>query len=187
MRRITSLYLGGPDAAMPDGLVLMANKRSLCADKGFVGVFPEDSILVETEPSEAMAREIYADKVSRLRLADAAIINMTPWRGPSCSVSSAFEAGFMAALGKPVFAYMNVQTEDEAELRNRIENHLGLEIDRQGVWRDSFGGLIEDFGLPEELMLWAEARRLFVVATPDIYGDLTGFELCLDAVRLYSD
>ena len=122
-----------------------------------------------------------------MRLADAAILNMTPWRGPSCSVSAAFEAGFMAALGKPVFAYMNVQGEDEAELRNRIENEMGLEVDRQGVWRDGFGGLIEDFGLPEELMLWAEARRLFVIATADIYGDLAGFELCLDAVKLYSD
>jgi nucleoside 2-deoxyribosyltransferase len=187
MRRITSLYLGGPDAAMPDALMTMAQKRTMCADKGFVGVFPEDSILVETDPSEAMAREIYMDRVSRMRLADAAVLNMTPWRGPNCSVSTAFEAGFMAALGKPVFAYMNVQGEDEAELRNRIENEMGLEVDRQGVWRDGFGGLIEDFGLPEDLMLWAEARRLFVIATADIYGDLTGFELCLDAVKLYSD
>jgi nucleoside 2-deoxyribosyltransferase len=187
MRRITSLYLGGPDAAMPDGLMLLSHKRTLCAEQGFVGVFPEDSILVETEPSEAMAREIYADRVSRMRLADAAILNMTPWRGPSCSASTAFEAGFMAALGKPVFAYMNVQGEDEAELRNRIENEMGLELDRSGAWRDGFGGLIEDYGLPEELMLWAEARRLFVIATPDIYGDLTGFEMCLEAVKLYSD
>src|SRR3569833_3839661 len=154
MRRITSLYLGGPDASMPDSLVLMAQKRSLCADQGFVGVFPEDSILVETEPSEAMAREIYADRVSRLRLADAAILNMTPWRGPSCSVSTAFEAGFMAALGKPVFAYMNVQSEDEAELRNRIEHELGLEIDRTGAWCVGFGGAFVVFGLFVLLLLW---------------------------------
>lgn len=187
MRRITSLYLGGPDAALPDASGLMARKRNLCADKGFVGVYPEGSVLVETEPSEAMAREIYADRVQRLRLADAAVINMTPWRGPNCSVSAAFEAGFMAALGKPVFGYMNVQAEDEAELRNRIENEMGLEIDRSGAWRDGFGGLIEDFGLPEDLMLWAETRRLFVVATPDIYGEVAGFELCLEAVKLYSD
>jgi nucleoside 2-deoxyribosyltransferase len=187
MRRITSLYLGGPDAALPDAQVLLANKRVMTADRGFVGVFPDDSVLVETEPSEAMAREIYADRVQRMRLADAAIINLTPWRGPHCSVSAAFEAGFMAALGKPVFAYMNIQNEDEAELRSRIEEQMGVELDRSGVWRDGYGGQIEDFGLPEELMLWAEARKLYVVETPDIYGDLTGFEMCLDAVKLYSD
>jgi nucleoside 2-deoxyribosyltransferase len=142
---------------------------------------------VETENSEAMAREIYADRVQRLRLADAAILNFTPWRGPHCDVGAAFEAGFMAALGKPVFAYLNVQSEDEADLRNRIENDMGLELDRTGVWRDGFGAEIEDFGLPENLMLWAEARKLFVVVTDDVFGDLTGFEMCLDAVKLYSD
>ncbi len=187
MRRIAPLYSGGPDPGPPDASPVLAQKRALCAGKGFVPVLPGDSILVETEPSEAMAREIYADRVQRMRLADAAILNLTPWRGPNCSVSAAFEAGFMAALGKPVFAYMNVQGEDEAELRARIENDIGLELDRRGVWRDGYGGEVEDFGLPEELMLWAEARRLFVVATPDVYGDLTGFELCLDAVKLYSD
>jgi nucleoside 2-deoxyribosyltransferase len=187
MRRITSLYLSGPDAAMPHAASLLTQKRTLCAGKGYVGVFAGDSGLVETEPSEAMAREIYADRVHCMRLSDAAVLNFTPWRGPNCSVSAAFEAGFMAALGKPVMAYMNVQDEDEAELRVRIENDMGLEIDRRGVLRDGFGGEVEDFGLPEDLMLWAEARRLFVVATPDVYGDLTGFEMCLEALKLYSD
>jgi nucleoside 2-deoxyribosyltransferase len=187
MRRIVSLYLGGPDIALSDSGAVLAQKRALCANRGFVPVLASDSVLVETDPSEAMAREIYADRVQRLRLADAAILNLTPWRGPNCNVGTAFEAGFMAALGKPVFAYLNVQSEDEAELRVRIENEMGLELDRSGVWRDGFGGEIEDFGLPEDLMLWAEARRLFVVVTDDVYGDLTGFEMCLDAVKLYSD
>ena len=187
MRRITSLYIGGPDAALAEGPQLLAEKCALCQAKGFVGVVPSHTILVETDPSEAMAREIYADRVQHMRLADAAILNLTPWRGPGCQTGVAFEAGFMAALGKPVFAYLNVQSEEEAELRTRIEDSMGLELDRRGVWRDSYGGEIEDFGLPEDLMLWAEARRLFVVVTADVYGDLTGFELCLDAVKLYSD
>ena len=187
MRRIASLYIGGPDIALEDGDAVLAHKRVLCAGKGFVPVIASDSVLVETQASEAMAREIYADRVQRLRLADAAILNLTPWRGPHCDVGAAFEAGFMAALGKPVFAYMNVQAEEDAELRGRIEADMGVELDRKGVWRDGFGGEIENFGLPEDLMLWGEARRLFVVVTDDIYGDLTGFEMCLDAVKLYSD
>jgi nucleoside 2-deoxyribosyltransferase len=187
MRRIASLYIGGPDAALPEATTVLGKKRALCVGKGFAPIFPGDGVLVETEPSEAMAREIYADRVRRMRLADAAVLNLTPWRGPSCSVRAAFEAGFMAALGKPVFAYMNVQGQDEALLRTRIEDELGLELDRRGVWRDGFGGEVEDFGLPEDLMIWAEARRLHVVVTPDVLGDVTGFELCLDAVKLYSD
>jgi nucleoside 2-deoxyribosyltransferase len=187
MRRIASLYIGGPDVAQPDGEAVLAQKRTLCAGKGFVPVLPSDSVLVETEASEAMAREIYADRVQRLRLADAAILNLTPWRGPNCDVGIAFEAGFMAALGKPVFAYLNVEAEEDAELRGRIEADVGLELDHEGVWRDGLGGAIEDFGLPEDLMLWAEARKLYVIITDDVWGDLTGFELCLEAVKLYSE
>ena len=187
MRRIASLYIGGPDAAMPDGQRLLGEKSILCRDKGFVPVVSTEGVLVETEPSEAMAREMYMDRVQRLRLADAAILNFTPWRGPGCSGGVAFEAGFLAALGKPVFAYLNIEEEGDAELKDRVGQAMGLELDRKGVWRDGFGGEVEDFGLPEDLMLWAEARRLFVVVTPDVWGDMTGFEMCLDAVKLYSD
>ncbi|HUO21098.1 MAG TPA: nucleoside 2-deoxyribosyltransferase [Caulobacteraceae bacterium] len=187
MRRIASLYIGGPDAAMPEGANRLTEKRMLCQDRGFAPVLSTDGVLVETEPSEAMAREMYADRVQRLRQADAAILNFTPWRGPGCYSGAAFEAGFLAALGKPVFAYLNVETEDEAELKTRIGHSMGLELDRKGVVRDGFGGEVEDFGLPEDLMLWAEARRLFVIVTADVWNDLTGFELCLDAVKLYSD
>jgi nucleoside 2-deoxyribosyltransferase len=47
--------------------------------------------------------------------------------------------------------------------------------------------VVEDFGLPETVMLWAEARRLFVVITDDPLHDLTGLELCLDALALYAE
>jgi nucleoside 2-deoxyribosyltransferase len=186
MRRIVSLYIGGPDAAMPEGHKRLADKRLLCQEAGFVPVMSNDGVLVETDPSEAMAREIYADRVRRLRLADAAILNLTPWRGPGCHAGAAFEAGFLAGLGKPVLAYLNVEAEQEAELKERVGLSMGLERDRKGVLRDGFGGEVEDYGLPEDLMVWAEARRLFVIVTADVWNDLTGFELCLDAVKLYS-
>lgn len=186
MRRITSLYLGGPDVAFPGGAALLNKKRTACERAGFVPVVSSDSPLVETEPSEAMAREIYADRVSRMRLADAAIVNLTPWRGPSCDPAAAFEVGFLAALNKPVFAYLNVPDEHQAELRARVENHLGVEVDRQGGLLEAYGVEVEDFGLPESVMVWAEARRVFVVVTPDVFGDVSGFDLCLEAVRLYA-
>lgn len=186
MRRITSLYIGGPDVAFPGSVEILNHKRSATEQAGFVPVIPSDSVLVETTPSEAMAREIYMDRVSRMRLADAAIVNLTPWRGPNCEASAAYEVGFLAALGKPVFAYMNVASEADAEMRARIEEHMGGQTDRSGRALDGYGVEIEDFGLPESLMVWAETRRLFVIVTPDLFGDLTGFEMCLEAVRVYA-
>lgn len=187
MRRISSLYLAGPDVFFPDADAHALKKRELCERAGFVGVTQLDGVLVETEPSEAMAREIYADCVSRLRLCDALVANLTPLRGPHCDPGTAFECGFAAGLGKPVFAYLNVEEEEDADLRDRVGAMIGSALDEEERWRDSLGLLIEDFGLPENLMLWAEARRFYVVVTPDPLLDLTGLELCLDAVRLYAE
>ena len=35
--------------------------------------------------------------------------------------------------------------------------------------------------------IWAEARRLYVIVTEDPLGDLTGLQLCLDALRASAD
>jgi nucleoside 2-deoxyribosyltransferase len=187
MRRIETVYLAGPDHWYPDAADLLARKRAVCEAAGFKGVTGRDEPTVETEPSEAMAREIYASALERLRAADAVVVNLTPWRGPGADPGTAFEAGFAAALGKPVFAYLNISSEDEADHKDRVEALMGATLEADGTWRDGEGAVIEDFALPENLMLWAEARRFFVIVTPDPRGDVTGLELCLDTVGMYSD
>ncbi len=186
MARIESVYLAGPDEWYPDAAAHGSRKRALCQASGFAPLMPLEEDLFETERSEAMAREIYAANLMRLRKADALIANLTPFRGASCDPGAAFECGFMAARAKPVLAYMNVGDEDEAELRVRALEYAGGDEDG-AKWRDADGCEIEDFGLPETLMLWAEARRLYVIVTPDVLGDLTGLELCLEALKLYAE
>ncbi len=185
--RIATLYLCGPDLWLPDGEGLIARKRSLCEAAGFKVLTARDGERQEIEPSEAMARELYAGALANLRQADAVIANLTAWRGPGCDAAAAFEAGFASALAKPVFAYLNVADEEDADYRGRVEALLGAGPDEGGVWRDVEGAEIEDFGLPETLMLWAEARRFYVIVTPDTPYDLTGLELCLEALKLYAD
>jgi nucleoside 2-deoxyribosyltransferase len=187
MRRIASVFLAGPDLFFPDAVDHFARKHAMCEAAGFTALSAHAAELVEAEPSEAMAREIYASAVASLRRADALIANLSPWRGPGCDAGTAFETGFAAGLGKPVFAYMNVAEEDDAEQRWRVLEWVGGDIGADGRWRDSDGAEIEDFGLPESLMLWAEARRLYVIVTPDPVFDLTGLELCLQAMKLYAD
>lgn len=187
MRRITSVYLSGPERWSSDAADLKAEERRLCAAAGITAVFADDVPLVEQDGSEAMARELYAGALAALRKADAVIVNLTPWRGPSAHPAMAFEAGFASALGKPVFAFINLADEEDADYRERVETIVGAVLDEEGVWRDGEGMEIEDFGLPETVMLWAEARRFFCIVTPDPFGDLTGFELCLDAMKAYSD
>ena len=185
--RIATLYLSGPDLYLPEGSALIARKRGLCEDAGFAALTARDGERQEVEPSEAMARELYAGALANLRQADAVIANLSAWRGPGCEAASAFEAGFASALAKPVFAYLNVADEEDADYRGRVEAMLGAAPDEAGVWRDVEGSAIEDFGLPESLMLWSEARRFYVIVTPDPQYDLTGLGLCLEALKLYAD
>jgi nucleoside 2-deoxyribosyltransferase len=44
------------------------------------------------------------------------IVNMTPFRAPSADVGSAYEMGFIRALGRPIFAYSN----DERPFLDRV-------------------------------------------------------------------
>jgi nucleoside 2-deoxyribosyltransferase len=186
MRRIASIYLAGPDLWFPDAEEHDLKKRALCQSAGFRALTPLDSQATEMDRSEVMARELYTETARRLREADALIANLSPWRGPNCDPATAFATGFMAGLGKPVFAYLNIMDEDDADHRERVERILGAQPDAAGVWRDMDGAEIEDLGLPESLMLWVEARRFFVIVTPDPMAELAGLELALEAVRLYA-
>ena len=186
MRRIERVFLSGPDLYMPDGPDLLAAKREACREAGVEGVLADGSA-GEGAPGELRARIAYADAVRGLRSCQAVIANLTPWRGPHPDPGTAFEAGFAAGLGLPVFAYLNVSDADEADHRDRVAALCGAALDAQEAWRDPDGGLIEDLGLPEGLMLWAEARSFFVVVTPDPLGDVTGVELCLEALKAYAE
>ena len=186
MRPVRSLWLAGPEAWLPDSEVQAARQRALCLEAGLEPLTP-----IAMPPGgggdELEARQFYAARMAQLRQADAAVINLTPFRGPSADTAAVFEAGVLAGLGKPTFAYLNVTSEIQAEYVARVDSILGATLDETGVWRDGDGCVIEDHGLPETVMLWGEARRLFVIVTQDPLRDLTGLELCLQALALYAE
>ncbi len=187
MRRLKTLYLAGPDRDYPEAEALIARKRALCASLDLSARLAGDEVRLSANAGELQAREIYAGALANLRACDAVVANLTPWRGPACDPATAFEVGFASALGKPVLAYLNVEDEEDADYRSRVEAWLGAMPDGSGVWRDANGCAVEDLDLPETPLLWAEARRLFVIVTPDPLGDLTGLELCLEALREWDD
>jgi nucleoside 2-deoxyribosyltransferase len=188
MKRVTSVFLAGPDPWFPDAAAHRDRRDAMVRAAGLTPVVPGAGAgLGEAQRSEVAARLLYADTLSELRVADAVIANLTPWRGASCDPAAAFQAGFAAALGKPVLAYMNLVDEDDADPRGRVDALFGAMPDPQGCWRDAEGCEIEDFYLPETIMLWGEARRLFVIVTPEPWSDLTGLEMCLDSLKLYAE
>ena len=187
MRRLKTLYLAGPDRHYPDAEALIARKRALCEADDRTARFGGDDVGLSFAAGELQAREAYAGALANLRGSDAVVANLTPWRGPGCDPSTAFEVGFASALGRPVLGYLNLDDEADAEYRARVEAWIGAAPDEAGVWRDANACKVEDLDLPESAMLWAEARRLFVIVTPEPLNDLTGLELCLEALQEYED
>jgi nucleoside 2-deoxyribosyltransferase len=103
------VYLAGPEVFLPNAREIGARKRAICEQHGLAGVFPTDE---ENGFDPALCLSERAQGISRamervMQGCDAMIVNLTPFRGPSADVGSAYEMGFMRALGRSIFAYSN--------------------------------------------------------------------------------
>ncbi|HLY54529.1 MAG TPA: nucleoside 2-deoxyribosyltransferase [Stellaceae bacterium] len=176
MRR---LYLAGPDVFLPDAIEMGRRKKALCTRYGVEGLYPLDNEIAAAGGA-SLDRLIYRANVAMIRTADAAIVNLTPFRGPSADTGTVFELGLLSGLGKPAFCYTN----DAADLIERVRRHGPAVFDGTD-WRDSDGMSIEDFGNVDNLMIDAAVAELGCPiirhpAPPDrLYQDLDGFEACL--------
>jgi nucleoside 2-deoxyribosyltransferase len=148
---------------------------------GFEGVYPLDAELDLSRLSKTEgARRISLANDALMNSCDLLIANMTPFRGVSMDVGTAFEVGYMRALGRPVLGYTNTMI----DLRERSEmgRVSGARLPFDG---DAPDVMVEDFGLAENLMIeiavmesgGSVVRR--GVAVGSTMTDLTGFEACL--------
>lgn len=180
MSRRPRLYLAGPEVFLPDALAMGRAKLELCAHHGFAGVFPLDASLdLAGLPKREQARRISVANEAAMRSCDALIANLTPFRGASMDAGTAFEVGFMRALGRPVLGYTNVV----AGYRRRAEAYRKSGMPTPDA--DAPDVAIEDFDLAENLMIevailasGGEVIRRGVPPGREM-RDLAGFEACL--------
>ncbi len=172
------VYLAGPEVFLPDAVEVGRRKVEICARHGLAGLFPLDL----DQPSGPMAAaEIYHSCLAAMRQADAVIANLSPFRGSGADPGTAFELGFMAALGRPVFGYTNEPrslfdrvTEDAGPLRQAGDLHFAAD-----------GMAVEDFEHFDNLMLaealLATGPGVFRPEAPpdDPARDPTVFERCV--------
>lgn len=142
------LYLAGPDVFRPDAAQWAEHARRLCRQAGHEALIPLDGV-------ETTAAGIYHANIGLIRAADAVLANLNPFRGCEPDSGTCVEVGFALALGKPVTGYLE-GTESTVERVGRVQG--GVDVGADGRPRDHEGLLIEDFGLPLNLMLAVPVR-----------------------------
>jgi nucleoside 2-deoxyribosyltransferase len=173
------IYLAGPEVFLPNAIAVGAEKKRLAAEAGFVACFPLDTaVSLDGLPDHEKARRIYAACEDMMRTCDLAIANCTPFRGVSMDSGTAFEIGFMRALGRPVFGYSNAPGSlAERSARYRQSGLLPWDCDRPMVE-------IENFDHVENLMIAVAIERSggTLAGSADAavdMADLCGFKRCL--------
>lgn len=186
MAQRPKLYLAGPDVFLPNAMEIGRIKKELCENFGFDGLFPFDNEALPSHSDERQDAYIYRANVAMIRDADAGIVNLTPFRGVSADVGTAFELGLLTGLNRPVFAYSN----DAETLLDRMKRNGMAGFDSSSsTWRDPHGLLIEDFGNADTLMLTealvAQGGVLLRIDAKGRLDELAGFTACLEEAKKY--
>ncbi|MFL1406504.1 nucleoside 2-deoxyribosyltransferase [Marinobacter sp. M1N3S26] len=143
-----AIYLAGPEVFLDEDTrtAIITEKQSILWRMGMYGLDPMDNELWlpdDTPPAEK-ALAIYQANKDLMDRCDGALVNLTPFRGPSADAGTVFESGYLAARGTPMIGY----TLSAEDYQQRVPQP-GL----SGV--DDQGRAIEQFGLMDNLMIEA--------------------------------
>ncbi|MBP0597617.1 nucleoside 2-deoxyribosyltransferase [Herbaspirillum sp. LeCh32-8] len=134
------IYMAGPDVFQRDYAQHKARIKEWCAELGLVALCPGDDE-VTGEGKAEVSRAIFEVNMALIESADYVVANVCNFRGHEPDSGTVFEIGYAVGRGKKVWCY------------NTPEHDLLAQVPQvePGFCRD--GMLIEDFGLPRNLML----------------------------------
>ena len=143
-----TIYFAGPDVFSQDYAGLKAMIRALCAERGLNPLLPGDHELDSAE-------SIFRRNLALIDQADGLIANLNPFRGViEPDSGTVFECAYAYAKGKWVIGYLADRRDMLTKLRR---TETGPPADGL-LCRD--GTLVEDFGLPLNLMLAHALKEL---------------------------
>jgi nucleoside 2-deoxyribosyltransferase len=145
------VYLAGPDVFLPDSAEGGRRKQALCRDHGLEAHYPGEEVdLAGLEPAQ-QARALFEACIEMMDRCAAGLANVTPFRGVSADVGTAFEMGYLFGQGRPVWAY----TSHAADYATRVAADAADSADAA----DDSGLIVEAFGLADNLMLEGPTLR----------------------------
>ena len=172
------IYLAGPDVFLPDALEIGRQKAVICARHRLTGCYPLDNSVDLAAADASLA--IFRGNEAMMDGCEAIIANLTPFRGPGADAGTVYELGFMAGKGRLCLGYTNDPScyADRARRFTEVTTKAGRLVDSDGL-------TVEDFGLPDNLMM-IHALELHgcPLVTPrerpaDVWHDLAAFEACV--------
>jgi nucleoside 2-deoxyribosyltransferase len=99
------VYLAGPMVFDPDPTPIFQRMKILCRERGLTGVAPHDNQigLEHLPPGKTLLERIVRADIALMDQLDAAVFCLDGFRrGPEMDPGTAFEIGYIKALGKPM-------------------------------------------------------------------------------------
>jgi nucleoside 2-deoxyribosyltransferase len=154
------IYLAGPGVFRADAEQYGAKLKRLVHSFGMEGLWPYDNSDIHNQDAHSRigkAHLICRWNLEAIREADAILADISPFRGPNMDPGTAMEIGYAHALNKPAWCW---------------SSDLSTLLDRTMRWATGLehmtfehgeisGHIIEDFGLPENLMISCPVKGIY--------------------------
>ncbi len=159
-----TVYLAGPTVFELDPDGIFAAMKQICARHGLDGVSPLDNQvgLDAGVPGRLLATEIVSADIALMCRVDAGVFCLDSFRrGPEMDPGTAFEIGYMHALGKPLAGWTCDRRDYPERVRAFFAGTFGLSLTassaggtgaRSGVLRDPDGVLVHSEGCLQNAM-----------------------------------
>jgi nucleoside 2-deoxyribosyltransferase len=176
-----SVYLAGPMVFLPDPVAIFDQMKAICDAHALVGLAPLDNqIGLEGLPPgpDLLARIVRAD-IELMHSVDAGVFCLDGFRrGPEMDAGTAFEVGFMKALGKPLAGWTADPRPYPVKVKDYFSEVFGLPLSEarpgatggtSGLTRDPDGMLVHSAGCLQNGMvhIGIELSGGMVAADPD--------------------
>jgi nucleoside 2-deoxyribosyltransferase len=174
------VYLAGPMVFEPDPAAMFDAMKGICRRHGLVGVSPLDNQmgLGGGVPGHDLVAQIVAADIALMQTLDAGVFCLDGFRrGPEMDPGTAFEIGFMHALGKPLEGWTRDVRDYPGRVRGYFGDRFGLDLVedepgvgvRSGLLRDPDGILVHSEGCMQNAMchIGIETSGGLVHADPD--------------------
>lgn len=159
------VYLAGPMVFLPDPVAIFMRMKAICEAHGLTGVAPLDNQtgLAGLPPGPDLIERIVRADIALMRSVDAGVFCLDGFRrGPEMDAGTAFEVGYMRALGKPLAGWTADPRPYPRKVRDYFADTFGLTLTEtvpgaiggtSGLTRDPDGVLVHSEGYVQNAMV----------------------------------